>query len=92
MHKKAGITDSNLSSFIACPSPISVVSEESLTNLGSVDRDQNRPDEARKELGKALQIRRELAQKNPETYLPGVAEALYNLAQLSVPEISANVS
>ena len=44
-----------------------------------LDRDQNRTEEARKELGEALQIRRELAQKNPETYLPDVAMTLINL-------------
>ena len=39
-------------------------------------------EEAQKELGEALQIRRELAQKNPETYLPDVATTLSNLAVL----------
>ena len=39
-------------------------------------------EEARKELREALQIRRELAQKNPETYRPDVAETLNNLGIL----------
>src|SRR5258706_2281163 len=44
-----------------------------LNNLGNLDRDQARMEEARKEFAEALQIRRELAQKNPETYRPSVA-------------------
>ena len=42
-------------------------------NLGLFDRDHNRPAEARKEFEEALKTYRKLAQKNPETYLPGVA-------------------
>ena len=41
-----------------------------LNNLAMLDRDQNRKEAARKGLEEALKIRRELAQKNPETYLP----------------------
>jgi tetratricopeptide (TPR) repeat protein len=51
-------------------------------NLGVLDRDQDRMEEARKEYTEALQIRRELAQKNPETYRPFVAETLNNLGGL----------
>ena len=39
-------------------------------------------EEARKEYGEALQISRELAQKNPETYRPDVATTLNNLGSL----------
>jgi tetratricopeptide (TPR) repeat protein len=55
---------------------------ETLNNIGVLDRDRKRIKEAREELGEALQIRRELAQKNPESYLPKVAETLSNLAVL----------
>src|SRR5438270_849470 len=51
-------------------------------NLGIPDRDQNRMEEARKEYEEALKIYRELAQKNPETYLPDVATMLNNLGIL----------
>jgi tetratricopeptide (TPR) repeat protein len=44
-----------------------------LNNLGKLDRAQNRMEEARKEFEEALKIRRELAQENPDTYLPDVA-------------------
>jgi tetratricopeptide (TPR) repeat protein len=37
---------------------------------------------ARKEYEEALKIRRELGQKNPDTYLPDVAATLNNLANL----------
>src|SRR5260221_520811 len=51
-------------------------------NLGIPDRDQNRMEEARKEYEEALKIYRELAQKNPEIYLPYVATMLNNLGIL----------
>ena len=41
-----------------------------LNNLATLDRDQNRPEAARKGYEEALKIHRELAQKNPDTYLP----------------------
>jgi tetratricopeptide (TPR) repeat protein len=47
-----------------------------LNNLGVLDSDQGRMKEARKEYAEALQIRRELAQKNPETHQPDVAATL----------------
>ena len=47
-----------------------------LNNLGSLDRDQGRTEEARKEFAEALQTRRELARENPETYRPYVATTL----------------
>jgi tetratricopeptide (TPR) repeat protein len=53
-----------------------------LNNLGVLHRDQNRMDEARKAYEEALKIRRDLAQKNPETYLPYVATTLNNLGNL----------
>jgi tetratricopeptide (TPR) repeat protein len=53
-----------------------------LNNLGLLDRDQNRVDEARQDYEESLKIRRELAQKNPETYLPYVARTLNNLGDL----------
>ena len=51
-------------------------------NLGNLDIDQNRMEEARKEYEEALKIYSELAQKNPETYLPYVAMTLNNLGIL----------
>jgi tetratricopeptide (TPR) repeat protein len=54
-----------------------------LLELALLDRFQNRKEEARKEYEEALlQTYRELAQKNPETYLPYVALTLNNLALL----------
>ena len=48
-----------------------------LNNLGYLDTVQNRMEEARKELDQALQIRRELAQKNPETYIVSLFSAQF---------------
>jgi tetratricopeptide (TPR) repeat protein len=53
-----------------------------LNNLGVLHRAQNRMDEARQAYEEALKIRRELARKNPDTYLPDVAETLNNLGIL----------
>jgi tetratricopeptide (TPR) repeat protein len=57
-----------------------------LNNLALLDRSQNRMEEAQKELHEALQIRRELAQENPDAYLPGVAQTLLNLGVLNYGE------
>src|SRR2546430_7365287 len=51
-------------------------------NLGIPDRDQNRIEEARKEYEETLKTYRELAQKDPETYLPYVAATLNDLGIL----------
>jgi tetratricopeptide (TPR) repeat protein len=51
-------------------------------NLGIPDRDQNRMEDARKEYEEALKIYRELAQRNPETYLPYVTTMLNNVGNL----------
>jgi WD40 repeat protein len=53
-----------------------------VTDLGLLDRDQQRIEEARKDFAEALQIRRELAVKNPATYLPDAAATLENLGAL----------
>jgi tetratricopeptide (TPR) repeat protein len=53
-----------------------------LNNLGVLYRHQNRMDEARQAFEEALKIRRELARKSPETYLPDVATTLNNLGNL----------
>jgi tetratricopeptide (TPR) repeat protein len=50
-----------------------------LTNRGNVAHG---PDEARKDYEEALEIQRQLAQKDPETYLPEVALTLNNLGIL----------
>ena len=55
---------------------------QTLNNLGHLDSDQNRPEEARQALQEALQTYRKLAQTNPEVYLPKVADTLYNLGAL----------
>jgi len=44
-----------------------------------LDSDQNRMEETRKEHEEALKTYRELAQKEPETYLPVVAQTLNDL-------------
>jgi tetratricopeptide (TPR) repeat protein len=53
-----------------------------LNGLAALDAVQNRPEAARKGYEEALKIRRELAQKNPDTYLPDVAQTVSNLAVL----------
>jgi tetratricopeptide (TPR) repeat protein len=53
-----------------------------LNNLGGLDRDQNRMQEARNEFAEALKTYRELAQKNPDVNLPDVAMSLNNLGLL----------
>jgi tetratricopeptide (TPR) repeat protein len=53
-----------------------------LNNPGALDSAENRSEEARQEYEEALQIRRELAQKNPQAYLPDLAETLNNLGVL----------
>jgi nephrocystin-3 len=53
-----------------------------LNNLGNLDGDQGRMEEARKDFAEALQTYRELAQKNPDTYRPYVATTLSNLGIL----------
>jgi len=47
-----------------------------LNNLAILDHNQNRPEAARKEYEEALKIRRELGDKNPDTYLADVAQTL----------------
>jgi tetratricopeptide (TPR) repeat protein len=49
------------------------------TNLGVSTSDQSRAEESRKEHEEALKTYRELAQKNPENFLPEVARTLNNL-------------
>src|SRR5260221_16355 len=51
-------------------------------NLGNTDRDQKLIEKGRKEYEEALKIYRELARKNPETYLPYVTTMLNNLGIL----------
>jgi tetratricopeptide (TPR) repeat protein len=53
-----------------------------LHNLGVLHKAQNRMEEARQAYEEALNIRRQLAQHNPETYLPEVATTLHNLGVL----------
>jgi len=53
-----------------------------LNNLGILFSDQNRQEDARTAYEEALKIRRELAARNPETYLPYVATTLNNLGVL----------
>jgi len=53
-----------------------------MNNLGILEAEQNRPDEARKAFDEALKTYRDLAQRNPETYLPRVAASLDNLGRL----------
>jgi tetratricopeptide (TPR) repeat protein len=53
-----------------------------LNNLGILESDQNRMDDARTAYDEALKIYRKLAQANPDTYLPDVATTLNNLGRL----------
>ena len=55
---------------------------KTLNYLGALHRAQNHMDEASKNLEEALKIRCELAQKNPDTYLPDLAATLHNLGLL----------
>ena len=52
-------------------------------NLGIPDRDQNRMEDARKEYEESLKTYRELARKDPQTYLPYVAATLNDLVILN---------
>jgi tetratricopeptide (TPR) repeat protein len=56
------------------------------SSLGVLNSDQNRLEEARKDYEEALKIRRELATKNPEAYLPDLATTLNNLGVLNSDE------
>lgn len=51
-----------------------------LNDLGILDAIQNRPDDARRKYEEALQSYRQLAQREPGTYIPYVAATLNNLA------------
>ncbi len=53
-----------------------------LNNLGNLDRMQNRLDEGREHDEGALTIYRQLAQQNPDEYLPYVAATLNNLGAI----------
>jgi len=57
-----------------------------LNNLGNLDRHEKRMAEARKEYEEALLTYRELAARNPDTYLPKVAMTLNNLGLLDSAE------
>ena len=54
-----------------------------LHNLGVLNSNHNRLQEAKQQYEEALKIRRELAEKNPQAYLPKVAESLISLGVLS---------
>jgi tetratricopeptide (TPR) repeat protein len=56
---------------------------EAVVNLGLLDLKQNRLAEAQQADEEALKIYYELAQKNPETYLPDVARTLLGLGTLN---------
>ena len=49
-------------------------------------QDQNRPEATRKGYEEALKIRRELAKKNPDTYLPNLAQTLNDLANFDLAQ------
>ncbi|MBU6391865.1 MAG: tetratricopeptide repeat protein [Planctomycetes bacterium] len=51
-----------------------------LNNLGNLQQDKNEFEDALKSYKEALEIRRKLAQSNPQTYLPNVAMTLINLS------------
>ena len=51
-------------------------------NLENLDTEQKRLDEARRHFERALELRRQLAQQNPASYLPDMATTLNNLGSL----------
>ena len=53
-----------------------------LNNLGNLHSDEKRMAQARQTYEEALKIRRKLAEKNPDVYLPDVAMTLNNLGVL----------
>ncbi|MDE2216744.1 MAG: tetratricopeptide repeat protein, partial [Planctomycetota bacterium] len=53
-----------------------------LNNLGILQKSKNEFEDALKSYKEALEIRRKLAQSNPQTYLPDVAMTLNNLGIL----------
>jgi Tfp pilus assembly protein PilF len=55
---------------------------QTLNNLGVLDRDQGRMEEARKEFAEALQTYESFAQKNPERFSPDVTRTKRLLAEL----------
>ena len=57
-----------------------------LNNLGILHHAENRLGEARQASEEALKIRRELAARNPQAYLPVVAATLNNLGNLHLAE------
>ncbi|MDO8264027.1 MAG: tetratricopeptide repeat protein, partial [Gallionella sp.] len=59
---------------------------DTLNNLGILRRVEKRMNEARQAYEEALKIRRELADKNPNVYLPDVAATLNNLGLLNLVE------
>src|SRR6516225_9389967 len=59
-----------------------VLTELAVNATPVLDSDQYRMEEARKEHEEALKTYRELAQKEPETYLPEVAQTLNDLGIL----------
>ena len=61
------------------PARENVGTPDRLNNPGILDRSPNRIEAARKEFEEALKTYRELAQKEPETYLPFVVVTLNNL-------------
>ena len=65
-----------------------------LNNLGTLQKNKNEFEDALKSYKEALEIRRKLAQSNPQTYLPNVAMTLINLSifyQGSQPDKEASV-
>lgn len=59
-----------------------------LNNLGVLNADENRKAEARNAYEEALRIRRKLAEHNPDTYLPKLADTLNNLGNLDPMPVS----
>jgi tetratricopeptide (TPR) repeat protein len=64
------------------PARENVGTPDRLNNPGILDRSPNRIEAARKEFEEKLKTYRELAQKEPETYLPSVAATLNDLGIL----------
>src|SRR5262249_5370983 len=71
---------------VAAVDQIRTTNRSSSTDLGSIGSAQDETEETRRELEESLKADRELAKKEPETYLPQVAATLNNLGILEGAE------
>jgi tetratricopeptide (TPR) repeat protein len=67
---------------LAAVDQVHTTNRSPLADLGTADASQNQTEEIRREYEEALKTYRELAKKEPETYLPHVAATLNELGIL----------